>query len=159
MTIFNIFEGKNTNARKTSQSMLTPATISDRGLNRSGSRTRIQKGSIYVAHTSARLEKPVSRVHSRDITHYCIVTFCAFTCKCSREYMLHMKTHFVAPPYVCCTCPFFCDKIQSYLTHLMKHTRQRPFVCDDCYHRFTTKGNLVAHMRRKNHGNIPNAAP
>ncbi|XP_015914212.2 zinc finger protein 37 [Parasteatoda tepidariorum] len=99
----------------------------------------------YIAHSSVRLEQHVSRVHAKDVTYKC--KECDFTCKWSREYYMHMKTHFQGPPFKCESCEYTCDRIQFLLSHRMRHTDERPFKCDECDHRARTKANLECHMR------------
>lgn len=48
--------------------------------------------------------------------------------------------------YVCCYCRKVCVTLSAYTTH--KYCHMKPYSCMECHARFSTKGNLIVHVRR-----------
>ena len=102
----------------------------------------------YTAPTQRRLLNHMERVHGSKATLYAC-TLCQFECQWNKLFYIHMKQHFMGPPYQCefDGCGFEAERIQVLLIHRRRHTDERPHKCPHCSARFRTRNNLIAHFK------------
>jgi hypothetical protein len=55
--------------------------------------------------------------------------------------------------FTCTECGIKLKKLATLKKHLLSHTNLKPYNCRICHSKFTTKGNLVKHLKTKAHVN------
>lgn len=53
--------------------------------------------------------------------------------------------------FICTECGIKLKKLAILKKHLLSHTNLKPYKCKICHSKFTTKGNLVKHLKTKAH--------
>lgn len=94
---------------------------------------------------SKSLRNHILQYHKRKLNLTC--DFCGKTFTNSETYRQHYKAH--TNPFKCDLCTKTFSRLNRYQAHIAKSCRSLKYTCDNCKEIFTTKKQIMEHLRWK----------